>query len=170
MKFLAASALAIILATAIAAPAVAQTYQVNLPSADGKFIVNRAGSFILPPVEYDKPFTGALILRRVNREQMKIMCPKSMYPLTLGCATLYPPAWGLNGDKYVCIVIILEDEILNQISPWSYDILWRHEMGHCNGWVGHTGAQPLLPFDVLPSQRAPLRGEWPSDLRTAEPR
>jgi hypothetical protein len=164
MKFLAASALAIILATAIAAPAVAQNYEVNLMSANGGFIVNRAGALMLPPPEYDKPFTGEIVLIRANRERMEIACPKSLYPLTIGCATRYPPAWSRDGKDYLCVVIILNDELLKEVSPWSYEVIWRHEIGHCNGWKGHAGARPLVPLDVVPFHRTPVRGERPSDL------
>jgi len=40
----------------------------------------------LPPVEYDKPFTGKLKVIRGDRFLMDRLCPKTSYTPTLACS------------------------------------------------------------------------------------
>jgi hypothetical protein len=43
---------------------------------------------------------------------------------------------------FACHVYIAEDEIL-KAAGLTYEIAYRHEIGHCNGWpADHPGARP----------------------------
>jgi hypothetical protein len=98
--------------------------------------VNRAfeNSRILPPPEYDYPFRGQLIAVRKPAELMKEICPRTILPTTLACAVRF------NEGK-ACVVIIGDDALIEK-GPWPYDIILRHEVGHCNGWAGsHPNAR-----------------------------
>jgi hypothetical protein len=59
---------------------------------------------------------------------MELHCPKSLYPITLACATRI----GTNS----CRIVIANDDIL-QLGPWSYEVVFRHERGHCHSWPAH---------------------------------
>jgi hypothetical protein len=97
---------------------------------------NTPGWAILPPPEYDKPFTGKLTEIRVPPETMRAICPKTIFPLTLACA--YP-----TRDQSECLIIMLSDELI-KAAGWTPEIVRRHEVGHCNGFpADHRGARPL---------------------------
>jgi hypothetical protein len=100
-------------------------------------------------------------------------CPKTPWPVTLGCAA-HDIQW--DGERVVvpateCFVYIAEDDILEK-AGWTYDTLMRHERGHCNGWPqSHPGARMLTTSNepgILPRYPVPERGQWPSDLRKRE--
>ena len=94
------------------------------------------GWAVLPPPEYDKPFTGKLTEIRVPPETMRAICPKTIFPLTLACA--YP-----TRDQSECLIIMLSDELI-KAAGWTPEIVRRHEVGHCNGFpADHRGARPL---------------------------
>jgi hypothetical protein len=95
----------------------------------------------LPPLEFDKPFLGELILVRGNKDRMAAACPKTIYPVTLGCS--YRFMSGITGTNMVCLMIIADDSILKD-APYKYEVIYRHERAHCHGWpANHPGARPL---------------------------
>jgi hypothetical protein len=91
----------------------------------------------LPPVEFDHPFPGPVILLYANGEIWGLCrIQKNLYPrgtgLT-GCARLH--------DDGRCEIIIAGNEILKR---WRLTprIVVRHEIGHCNSWpADHPGAR-----------------------------
>lgn len=89
---------------------------------------------ILPPAEYDKPYTGRLILETVpNQEELAKFCGKAYIPgLTLGCSQR-------RADS--CKIVLVPDAIIT-MNGWTRALMLRHELGHCNGWPGdHPGAR-----------------------------
>jgi hypothetical protein len=129
----------------------------------------------LPPVEYDKPFTGRYTEIRVGATVMGYVCPKTPWPVTLGCAVhdTQRDSERITVPATECIVYIANDDILEK-AGWSYDILMRHERAHCHGWPqSHPGARMAFTKEpgIIPRYEAPERGQWPSDLkRKNEPR
>lgn len=96
---------------------------------------------VLPPVEYDVPFTGKLKVIRGDAFLMQRLCPKTALPITLGCS--YAAA-----DKSECIVIMAEDGIIYD-AGWTPQLVWRHERGHCGGWgADHKGSRPATPENL----------------------
>jgi hypothetical protein len=137
---------------------------------------------VLPPVEYDQPYTGQMVIVRGDKAKMDGLCPK----MALGCAIKV-------GEGRGCIIVIANDDILKR-TPWNYEMVLRHENGHCQNWPGdHRGARPAtaenmanypakaepiptppvagaetawgpMGLTVLPSLPVPERGHWPSDM------
>jgi len=81
----------------------------------------------LPPAEFDKPYTGELqIVRIPNTHEMEAICKGvSKY----ACAT-HPK----NGSY--CIAFMLSDKQIKAMGRNAFAFIWRHELGHCNGWPG----------------------------------
>lgn len=72
---------------------------------------------------------------RGDGDTMARLCPKSVYPITLGCAPLI--------TKERCEIVVANDDII-KAQGWTFPIVVRHEIGHCNGWSkDHPGARPL---------------------------
>jgi hypothetical protein len=104
--------------------------------AKPKFTQNQIRTLpLLPPVQYDKPYPGVVLEARVaNVPALRAACNNST--ATVACS--YP-----NFKLNVCLVIIISDEAL-QREYWTLELIRRHEVGHCNGWMGdHAGARTL---------------------------
>jgi hypothetical protein len=130
---LAAAALAIVLV-----PAAAHAQATMLPGKEGPRP--------LPPLEYDHAFNGPTIIIRGDATLMKQLCPATRFPITLGCQRFLVDARDVVTPTPLgktCIIIVAKDEIL-QAQGWTYEIVKRHERGHCNGFShDHRGARPL---------------------------
>jgi hypothetical protein len=72
MKILAATALAIILPI--------------IPSSAHAQTALTPQMLVMPPFEYDYPYQGTLTVRRADKDLMTETCPKTAFPITLGCA------------------------------------------------------------------------------------
>jgi hypothetical protein len=112
----------------------------------------------LPPVEYDKPYTGKLTIRRLATEEGVFATCLKAGEKKFACAA--QPAD--NSHSY-CNIYIANDNILKKFH-YHYAFVLRHELGHCNGWSGdHKGGRkvfvnsvttvPSLPADaqILPT-------------------
>ena len=120
MRFLAATAIAL-----MALPDCAQAQAI----AEKTFPPNVT---VLPPLEYDRPYRGQMFVIRGNAEQMAAACPKTINPITLGCAVKLQEGKG-------CVIFVANDGILAK-TDWNYHVIYRHERGHCGGMGGdHRG-------------------------------
>jgi hypothetical protein len=107
---------------------------------------------ILPPLEYDHPFDGEIIIVRTEAEYTPGFWKCRMsHPTPVGCARV----GGRNGK---CVMYIADDATLQRYGE-EYDLVLRHETGHCNGWANHEGARPVgSPPGSPPKQaKAPTR-------------
>jgi len=107
----------------------------------------------LPPAEYDKPFTGKLIIRRFETEEEIAQICKGTSRVACTARSI---------DHKTCYLFIANDDVIRR-NRGSYAFTVRHELGHCNGWTqNHEGKRqapinsvgmPTLPKDVeiLPS-------------------
>jgi hypothetical protein len=95
-------------------------------------------SYWMPPPEYDKPFTaGPVIVTRGDEKLMGQLCPKTSFPVTLGCRVF------LSGVPNSCFIVIAKDDILERYG-WKYEQVRRHEGAHCVGWgADHPGARSI---------------------------
>jgi hypothetical protein len=95
----------------------------------------RPGFPVLPPAEYDIPYTGRLTVKTLaTLEELFKECP-SIMKNSLACAKKY-------SDH--CDVFLVDDKIMRAYG-WTTKILLRHEIAHCNGWLAnHPGALPLF--------------------------
>src|SRR5262245_14526256 len=117
--------LALLLTAAAITPAAAQ-------------LSNRPGILVVPPLVYDYPYPGTLIIYRGDKATMERVCPQvKKLPVPLGCNYR-------RSAENQCAIYIANDELLATTGyGWTYDIILRHEVGHCNGWPGdHKGMRP----------------------------
>src|SRR5262249_3775309 len=113
---------------------------------------------ILPPIEYEHEYPGALTISRMaTEEEMRVACRHTFfkYNRLMGCNR----RWGMVR----CEIYIVANEILAQVGL-DYETTLRHEIGHCNGWGDgwpdpHEGARykdglpwkpAKAPFQVVP--------------------
>jgi hypothetical protein len=93
-------------------------------------VVIRYSAAILPPVEFDKPYDGDLVLIQVDTEQDVAELCRLKGP-RLGCA------YRIGYSR--CAVTIASDAAI-RARGWTRELVMRHELGHCNGWPGdHPG-------------------------------
>jgi hypothetical protein len=88
----------------------------------------------LPPVEYDKPYEGRLVVTRAeNQDGVRELCSRAVFRgHALGCARRL--------EEGVC-EIVLGYKTVGVIPA----IVFRHERGHCNGWGSdHKGARAIV--------------------------
>ena len=94
---------------------------------------------ILPPVEYDKPYTGELeIVRLASEQEIQAICKvsKSKY----ACAFRKEEPVGEMAPK--CRIFMLIDKQLRAYGSGFPALVMRHELGHCNGWdKDHKGGR-----------------------------
>lgn len=95
---------------------------------------------IVPPVEYDKPYEGQLVVTRVKTErEVENLCPKTAFPQKLACS--YMKGRLASGSWEKCYMILVSDEIIRD-AGFTPELVYRHEIGHCNGWgPEHWGAR-----------------------------
>jgi hypothetical protein len=100
---------------------------------------------VLPPVEYDHPYKGRLVVTRADRSGIRKSCPNTFFP-PLGCAYRHATS---------CKVVLATDELIRAAGE-DPDIVWRHEIGHCNGWpTDHRGARYLEQTPTESPEPAP---------------
>jgi hypothetical protein len=84
---------------------------------------------IWPPIEFDYPYKGVLTITRVPAPaDIRAICPKAYIGRPMAaCAQVLPNS---------CDVFMLPDDLLMAMGLDPDDV-YRHEIGHCNGWI-HT--------------------------------
>lgn len=109
---------------------------VLLPSLAMAQALLPGNSYWIPPEQYDKPFTaGPTIVVRGDEKLMGQICPKTPFPITLGCRVSLNSAT----PSPVCFIVIANDDILAS-QGWNRAEVLRHEKGHCHGWpADHPG-------------------------------
>ena len=95
----------------------------SVPDAQVIKPVYRPPSLFAPP-EYDYDYPGVMSIFRLRPERIREECHLNRD--TLGCAYQYP------GGARCDIWIVDDDELTRWRMP--YDIVFRHEQAHCNGW------------------------------------
>ena len=97
---------------------------------------------ILPPAEFDIPYTGKLTIWRTKSEQAlrAILTPDQATWSGLAAAAHNRKAPGTPAT--VCDIYVVEDAVL-KARGHSLAFLLRHELGHCNGWAGHDGGKKI---------------------------
>ena len=127
MRFLAVPALALMALTT---------------TADAQTALTPKTLAVLPPLEYDHPYEGRLTVTGGDKDLMGQLCPKTAFPVTLGCARRYNDS---------CSIVIATDEIIKAVG-WTTEIVLRDEIGHCNGWPpSHVDARIVDPEKPPPS-------------------
>src|SRR5262245_46672999 len=108
----------------------------------------------VPPVEYDKPYAGKLMLQRFSvREKLPCGNKSAVVRDITGAAPRDPKlACSLpTPDGSWCYIAIATDKLL-AAENHVYASVLRHELGHCNGWGKEHERERRVPRD---SVRAP---------------
>jgi hypothetical protein len=85
---------------------------------------------MLPPKEFDHKYDGDLTIRYLIPDDVRRECAAGMKPgqgPPLACARSY------QGPPKTCTIWMMTGAELNK-RGWDYDIVLRHELGHCAGW------------------------------------
>jgi hypothetical protein len=91
---------------------------------------------LMPPHEYDHPYTGANLEMVMARDQAQVreLCPRAVFSDYIGAL-----ACSMRLDANNCRIIISPAAIKARGLP--LDVVLRHETAHCNGWpADHKGA------------------------------
>ena len=103
-----------------------------------------------PPPKYDHPFDGLVMIQRASKEQIAKRCPSSSGTIpALACQIKF---YSKSGTLVACLLILPSDDFLNGIELRE---LYRHEIGHCNGWSGHNDQS----WELKPRETIPMPGE-----------
>jgi hypothetical protein len=96
---------------------------------------------VVPPIEFDHAYAGWLKVERVKTEDDVVkVCPKTWFPIKLGCSYQYG-ARAKDGSWETCKIVMVADEVIKKVGHTPENV-YRHEIGHCNGWPpDHTGAR-----------------------------
>jgi hypothetical protein len=84
----------------------------------------------MPPVQYDKPYTGKLAIQRFSAREK------------IPCKTLLACAYHAS-DYGRCYIAMASDRLL-ATEHHTYATALRHELGHCNGWPGDHERKRLI--------------------------
>jgi hypothetical protein len=90
---------------------------------------------LLPPLQYDHPYKGTVEIERAETDlDLRGMCPH-YFPHGRGVAC----AWVRDN---ICNIVMFTDDILQGVHRMNPEHVFRHEIGHCNGWPGdHPGGR-----------------------------
>jgi hypothetical protein len=87
---------------------------------------------ILPPEEFDHPYEGELVVVRVDT-------PEALVPYCRNTGRVLGCSQRRFDNK--CFVYLIPDGFYESVDYDPEDV-YRHEVGHCNGWPGnHPGAR-----------------------------
>lgn len=79
----------------------------------------------LPPEQYDHTPKMPVTVERVTKDQLLAQCYTATKS-SLGCA--FPSSTS-------CRIIIVDDAAMRADGRgWTYELMFRHERAHCNGW------------------------------------
>jgi hypothetical protein len=113
---------------------------------------------IMPPAQYDVPYTGTLRIWRVasGKDLLTYYCPTAN--TRVGCAHPWP--------KFNSCDIYIVNDILIKAHNTIFSVVLRHELGHCNGWpAAHPNPRRLdaeHPLEMpLPAGTQTLRAYPP---------
>lgn len=94
---------------------------------------------LLPPAKYDRSFDGRVVIERHSGKELKEHCivpdPDGVMACALG-GEIKPNSYYRGWMSGVCTVHMLNDQEL-LVRGQRYDLVLRHEIGHCNGWTGN---------------------------------
>jgi hypothetical protein len=123
-------------------PALPAQSQPKLPA---KSEPKREGLRLMPPKEYDHPYSGAgalVVTHAASQNEVRELCPRAAFPRAgaFGCAQTLPGG---------CWVVVAPEADMKVVGL-TMDITLRHEIAHCNGWPGdHRGALPIEDWALM---------------------
>src|SRR5262245_19697801 len=88
----------------------------------------------IPPVQYDQPYTGKLAIQRFSVRDK------------IPCKTLLACAYHATDSSWCYIAMAIYKLLATENHTSATEM--RHELGHCNGWIGHAGERLVLRDNV----------------------
>ena len=85
---------------------------------------------MLPPKEFDHEYDGELTIKYMIPQDIHRLCNPALNTKgqnALACTSAF------QGAPKRCTIYMMTAQELEH-RGWSYDIVLRHELGHCNGW------------------------------------
>jgi len=97
--------------------------------------------FLLPPIQYDRPYDRALLVIEVDLKALVTIADQ--ISCTVACVYCGESATNVCAEGIGCTIIHApEDDIVRQ--GMTLAIVMRHEIGHCNGWpADHRGGRGI---------------------------
>jgi hypothetical protein len=86
------------------------------------------------PAKYDIPYTGKLTIWYTPSKEVLSEWKAKLEPNWSGVAF----ARHRKDDFTECHIHMLDAKAL-KAAGYNYNLVLRHELAHCNGWVGHDG-------------------------------
>lgn len=88
----------------------------------------------LPPMEFDRPYEGQLIVTKwKDYSLIRALCHKEITVEAIACSIR---TWDTATGRPIACLIMLGPKV------WDDERVLRHETGHCNGWANdHVGAR-----------------------------
>jgi hypothetical protein len=121
--------------------------QRGLQQAPQQRVIYNKNTPLLPPEEYDYPYTGQLKITIHTQDEIRRLCPayqktpfSQQWP-TIACNHRFGPSdFPLPAEE--CWIKIATPKELRAAGT-SWEVTLRHEIAHCNGWPGtHPGSRP----------------------------
>ena len=102
---------------------------------------------ILPPEQFDHPYTGLVIVHRLKTEGvMREICADIDANVWLGCSYKL---------KHACLIVLAAEPVMRAYGITG-NMVFRHEEGHCNGWpASHSGARTYWDAKMMPASDTP---------------
>lgn len=114
---------------------------------------------IAPPPEFDVPYTGKLTIWRTRSEQALRAIVNTGEPNWSGVAASGHNRKAPGTPATICDIYIVEDGAL-KARGWNLAWLLRHELAHCNGWVGHAGGKKIWIGTPTAMPQLPESTRW----------
>ena len=114
-------------------------------AADGKPLQ------LMPPPEYDRPYTGQKLdmVEARDQDHVRQLCPRAVFGITIGAL-----ACSMRHSADNCTIIMSPAAIKAAGVPM--DVVFRHEVAHCNGWsADHKGALFYDEWAEAPGPKLP---------------
>ena len=93
----------------------------------------------LPPAQYDVAYRGdAIIWFAAEKQDVRELCSKITDPHWSGLAC----ALGTK-DRLRCIIYRVKNDVL-RAAGYHPNLVMRHEVGHCNGWIDHESGRKIF--------------------------
>jgi hypothetical protein len=86
---------------------------------------------VLPPKEFDHKYDGKLTVEYYSPEDIYLRCRNAIRQRPgrpLACT------YRNHAGPDTCLILMVTRDDLEKYG-WSYDIVLRHELGHCQGWT-----------------------------------
>jgi hypothetical protein len=87
---------------------------------------------VLPPKEFDHEYDGELTIHHLLEQDLYEKCRGAVRGSGMSGRALACTA-AIQTPRKKCTIWMMTEPTLARLG-WDYNIIMRHEIGHCNGW------------------------------------